>query len=143
MFSWNFHNTQSMILKVSIGYYCGPQSNFMKNPYFANLTFGKRLIDFNENQPNYFFTEIESGIYSGYIISGIGLGAAYYKSNNKLMIVPKASIFTGDGIFLRSDLILCNKRIDADLGGMLVVPLCPQLLSVFKGVGPILPSTIY
>jgi hypothetical protein len=137
MLSWNFHSTPSAIVKISIG--LGYEITFRPytiNSCFTNLTIGKRIfIDYNQKQPNYLFTEIESGIWTGYLISGIGLGTAYYKNGNKLRIVPKAAIFSGDGLFLRSDFILDNRKIDADLGGMLVLPLGAYLFNT--GFGPI------
>lgn len=128
MMSWNFHNVQTVTLKISlgIGYDFNYQSNAKINSGFANLTFGKRwLVDFNVNQPDYFFTEIESGIYYRLFISGVGLGTAFFKNEDKLKIVPKASIFSGDLLFLRSDLILYNHKPDVDIGGMFVIPFNP------------------
>lgn len=133
MWSWNFNGGSSLTLKISIGCYYETYTGQKANPYFSNLTFGKRfLVDFSQNEPDYFFTEIESGFYSGFLVSGAGLGAAYFKRENKLIVVPKASLFTGDGLFLRSDFILDNRKLDIDLGAMLVAPLGEYLFHSYS-----------
>jgi hypothetical protein len=138
MWSWNFNHTPTIILKISVGYY---NNNFafndknQYNKYFANFSFGKRIVwNHKQNQPDYLFTEIESGILYNFIFYGIGLGTAYYKNHSNLLIAPKASLFTGDGLFLRSDFALYDHKVDTDLGGMIVLPICKYW--IMSPIGP-------
>jgi len=124
---WNFSNSATITFKVSIGiasdisdYSSDNNGHFV----FANVTLGERkLFNYSDKQTEYTFTEFETGFWTSHLVSGLGLGTAYYKSDDKWHIAPKASLFTGDLMFLRSDFILYKQNLNADVGGIFVIPI--------------------
>ena len=121
--AWSPHKALYFGWKVSIGGAEFNNSNKLDG-YFINLTIGYKLntIEYSINN-SYWYTEIESGIITGMLLSGIGIGASYWrKKNNKIYIAPKGSIFTGDIVFLRSDFTVIQKKFLYDIGGIFVIP---------------------
>ncbi len=121
--SWNLKGAQFAGWKVSIGY-----ADFITNSkldgYFLNITIGnKYAVDYHVHESNYLFTEVESGIVTGLLFSGVGIGTAYWRNGNrKIGISPKGSIFTGDIVFLRTDFAVIEKKLHYDIGGNIVFP---------------------
>lgn len=119
--AWYSKGLKSATWKISLGIFCDVNSENL-NGYFINLTYGKRFL-LNDYKRDYRFTECESGIFCRYLVYGTGLGAAYFKTENKTRIVPKGAFFIGNILFLRSDFIIDNKKTDWDLGANLVYPI--------------------
>jgi hypothetical protein len=73
----------------------------------------------------YYYSEIESGVQTAALFSGAGLGFAIArKDGGTFHFMPKGALFTGCLNFLRTDVIICNKRLISDLGGVFVIPFC-------------------
>lgn len=107
--------------KVSIGntYDC---SNKNIERYFVNCTIG---INYGRDNPDYtyFYSEMESGIQTVVLFSGAGVGLAIASNDGgTYRVMPKGSLFTGCINFLRTDVIIRNKRRVYDLGGSVVIP---------------------
>ena len=120
--AWNFKKAAIIGWKVSVGYM--DEYGDASRSYFINITLGKKAdTDHDFSSYNYWFTEIESGILTGALFSGAGIGTAFLRDeNNKLSIAPKGSLYTGCGVFLRSDFVLSKKNMLFDIGGSVVLP---------------------
>jgi hypothetical protein len=127
--AWNSGGTVSLTPKISLGVLT--KANTPLTSYFCNFTFGKRFLRHCRNSElEYSFTEGEFGIVTGgMLFSGVGAGTAFIRNDSGLHVVPKGSLFTGDILFLRTDAILFNKKLDVDVGGTIVLPLSPYLFS--------------
>ncbi len=119
--AWNSSKLKSASWKISVGIF-SPGNTDKLDGYFCNITLGKRYL-LDDYSKDYLFTECESGIFKGYLFYGSGIGTAYIRQEEKTRVVPKFSLFTGDILFLRSDMIINHKKIDLDIGGTLVLPL--------------------
>jgi hypothetical protein len=130
--SWSKHTTV-VGWKLSFGYFQDVYRNNI-NGYFLNVTFGKKY-GIDNDLYSYWYSELESGMATGLLFSGAGFGTAYLKDkSNKTIILPKASIFTGDILFLRSDLFMYQNKMFFDIGGNIVLPLNKYILNP-PGIG--------
>ncbi|MFW5785477.1 MAG: hypothetical protein ACOCW1_04755, partial [Chitinispirillaceae bacterium] len=118
--AWNSKNTTSIFWKLSFGHF----DDFGPCNGFVNITIGQRImVDNNFASGNYFYTELESGVVTGELISGAGVGAAFMKdANGKRKMVPKGSLFSGFMLFLRMDATRHQKETDFDIGTIAVFP---------------------
>lgn len=108
--------------KISLGKHYDLIENNIDG-YFVNCTIG---MSYGPDNPvyTYLYTEIESGIQTVALFSGAGLGLAFVNFDGGTMhVLPKAALFTGCINFIRSDFIVYKKKLIADLGGSVVIPL--------------------
>lgn len=119
--AWNSSRMKSASWKVSVGFFSEDHIKRIDG-YFCNITLGKRYLLDNFSK-DYMFTECEAGLFKGYLFYGSGIGTAYLKKNDRIKIAPKGSLFIGDVLFLRSDFVASDKKLDLDIGGSIVVPI--------------------
>lgn len=117
---WNNSGLKSASIKLSVGIFSESFNEI--DGYFCNITLGKRFL-LNDYSRDYIFTECEGGIFSGYLMYGTGLGTAFSRKDGKIQVSPKGTLFLGNLLFLRSDIIIKDKKSDLDVGGMVVLPL--------------------
>jgi len=106
---------------------------------FVNITYG-RAIPVKSVSPSfkngYRFVEAEGGrsLYSAFIGGG-GAGVVFLR-DEKLVILPKVTLFAGALLFFRTDHIFYPKYKDPVIGSygfMFVTPVSPLVIEFFEG----------
>ncbi|HMA65523.1 MAG: hypothetical protein ACM31E_12175, partial [Fibrobacterota bacterium] len=106
---------------------------------FVNITYGRTIPVKSVSasfKNGYRFLEAECGLplYSS-LIGGGGAGVVLLR-DEKLVVLPKVTLFAGSLVFLRMDHIVYTKFKNPVIGSygiMLVTPVSPMVIEFFEG----------